>query len=102
MADTELRYEILRLLRLRGDMGAASALTLKELAQATGRREREVRRVCAVMEALDYIHGRHSAGGDADPSYEITVEGLVMLHKHEHVYGKSFFDEALGSAKPHE
>jgi hypothetical protein len=100
MADIELRYEILRLLRLHGEMGAGTAPTLKDLAQVTGQREREVRKVCAVMEALDYIHGRHSAGGDANPSYEITVEGLVMLHKHEHVYGKSFFDEALGTNPP--
>jgi hypothetical protein len=39
----------------------------------------------------------HSAGGDENPAYEITIEGLVMLHKQEHSYGSSFFDEALNA-----
>lgn len=98
MSEVEVRYEILRLLRLHGEMGGEGLPTLKELAQATGHREREVRRVCAVMEALDYVRGHHTAGGDQNPAYEITVEGLVMLHKQEHVYGKSFFDEAMQAA----
>lgn len=95
MSEVEVRYEILRLLRLRGEMGGESLPTLKELAQATGHRERDVRRVCSVMEALDYVRGHHTAGGDENPAFEITVEGLVMLHKQEHMYGKSFFDEAM-------
>lgn len=97
MSETELRHEILRLLRLHGEMGNAGLPTLKDLARATRQREREIRRVCAVMEALDYIRGHHSAGGDENPAYEITVEGLVMLHKREHSYGASFFDEALNA-----
>ena len=97
MSEAEVRYEVLRLLRLRGEMGGQDLPTLKELAQATGHREREVRRVCAVMEALDYVRGHHTAGGDANPAYEITIEGLVMLHKQEHIYGKTFFDEAVNA-----
>jgi hypothetical protein len=97
VSEIDVRYEILRLLRLHGEMGGRGLPTLKELAHATGQREREVRRICAVMEALDYVRGHHSAGGDANPSYEITIEGLVMLHKQEHIFGKTFFDEAINA-----
>ncbi|MBI2965303.1 MAG: hypothetical protein HYY34_03750 [Chloroflexi bacterium] len=97
MSEAELRYEILRLLRLHGEMGNHGLPALKDLARATRQREREVRRVCAIMEALDYVRGHHSAGGDENPTYEITIEGLVMLHKREHSYGNSFFDEALNA-----
>ncbi|MBI4305715.1 MAG: hypothetical protein HY678_05285 [Chloroflexi bacterium] len=94
-SDVVLRYEVLRLLRLHGEIGARPLPTLAQLAEATHQPEREIRRICSVMEALEYIKGHHSSGGDRNPSYEITVEGLVMLHKREHVFGESFFDEAL-------
>lgn len=95
MSEVELRYEILRLLRLHGEMDGRTLPTLKQLAAATRKRETEIRRICTVMQALDYIRGHHSSGGDKNPSYEITVEGLVMLHKREHVFKQSFFDEAM-------
>ncbi|MBI4219411.1 MAG: hypothetical protein HY682_04645 [Chloroflexi bacterium] len=94
-SDVVLRYEVLRLLRLHGEVGERPLPTLAQLAEATRQPAREIRRICSVMEALEYIKGHHSAGGDRNPSYEITVEGLVMLHKREHVFGKTFLDEAL-------
>ncbi|MBM3958553.1 MAG: hypothetical protein FJ314_02095 [SAR202 cluster bacterium] len=47
------------------------------------------------MQALERTRGHHITGGDRNPSYEITIEGLFMLHKQEHVFKPRFFDEAL-------
>ena len=75
-----LQEEILRLLQAHESAGAIQSMTLTDLVSATQQSDNEIRRVCDELEAYRWVTGR---GGDWNPSYEITLSGMLVLEREE-------------------
>lgn len=82
--NTDVRLEILKLLRLRDEQGGSELPDLEDLVRALEIPKREVRRACDALEATGHVEGAHGMGGDRNPSYFITNLGKAYLYEVEH------------------